>query len=54
MNALEMQQHPRCECHDCTQARWKQSLEGQLARFDSFSTVTLPLVTVGKPEKENS
>lgn len=23
--------HPRCECHDCTQARWKMSFQGQLA-----------------------
>jgi hypothetical protein len=22
--------HPRCECHDCTQIRWKTSMQGQL------------------------
>lgn len=21
--------HPRCECHECTQARWKMSFQGQ-------------------------
>lgn len=21
----------RCECHDCTQARWKMSMQGQLS-----------------------
>lgn len=21
---------PRCECHECTQARWKMSFQGQL------------------------
>jgi hypothetical protein len=21
---------PRCECHECTQARWKTSLQGQI------------------------
>lgn len=24
------QNPPRCECHDCTQARWKQSMQGQI------------------------
>lgn len=22
----------RCECHDCTQARWKMSMQGQVAQ----------------------
>lgn len=21
--------YPKCECHDCTQARWKMSFQGQ-------------------------
>ena len=33
---LEMNQqvnlnYPKCECHDCTQARWKMSFQGQLS-----------------------
>lgn len=27
----------RCECHECTQARWKGSLHGQIA--ESFKAV---------------
>jgi hypothetical protein len=23
-------QQQRCECHDCTQARWRMSLQGQI------------------------
>jgi hypothetical protein len=26
-----MNQHERCECHLCTQARWKMSFQGQLS-----------------------
>lgn len=26
-----MNQHERCECHDCTQARWRMSMQGQIA-----------------------
>ncbi len=23
-------QHPKCECHECTQIRWRLSLQGQI------------------------
>jgi hypothetical protein len=23
--------YPKCECHDCTQARWRMSIQGQPA-----------------------
>jgi hypothetical protein len=26
-----MNEHERCECHDCTQARWRMSFQGQLS-----------------------
>jgi len=33
------QEHQRCDCHDCTQARWRMSFQGQLA-IAPPSTVT--------------
>lgn len=36
-----MSLHYQCECHDCTQARWKMSFQGQISSFVSPSpTVT--------------
>lgn len=29
-NGLITQNPPRCECHECTQARWKSSMMGQM------------------------
>jgi len=26
------QQPQKCECHECTQARWKSSIQGQIER----------------------
>lgn len=33
----------RCECHECTQARWKMSLHGQLAGAMMYPTNPLKL-----------
>lgn len=30
-----------CECHDCTQARWQQSLQYQLSRAFTLTPVTV-------------
>ena len=30
MNQMSLN-YQKCECHDCTQARWKMSFQGQLA-----------------------
>jgi len=53
-----MQQHEPCNCHECTQARWKMSFQYQLEtalmpRMDPDSLVQpspfryVPTITVG-------
>lgn len=32
----------RCECHDCTQARWKSSFQGQMAVAVGGGTIVFP------------
>jgi hypothetical protein len=42
-----MEQYQRCECHECTQARWKMSMEGQMDRI-FWNSMTRPPV-IGEP-----
>ena len=30
MQVASNQQNQRCECHECTQARWQMSIQGQM------------------------
>lgn len=30
---------PRCECHECTQARWKTSMQGQLSNAAAIEQI---------------
>jgi len=30
MHMIQSGNPPRCECHECTQIRWKLSMQGQL------------------------
>jgi hypothetical protein len=32
-----MEQHGRCDCHECTQARYRGSLQGQIDQFQNLS-----------------
>jgi hypothetical protein len=45
LKRLAMNQYERCECHECTQARWKMSLQGQWASA-GIGTFT---ITTGQP-----
>jgi hypothetical protein len=37
----------RCECHDCTQARWKSSFQGQLESSQIGGVIVVPLTSSG-------
>jgi hypothetical protein len=36
------QQHNRCDCHECTQARWRMSVEGKIAGIISAPRRPVP------------
>jgi hypothetical protein len=36
------QDPPRCECHECVQARWKMSMEHQLASQTAPDSLAQP------------
>lgn len=45
-----MEQHERCECHDCTQVRYRMSFQSQLDRalgnYTSDGPISSPATTI--------
>jgi hypothetical protein len=40
-------QHERCECHECTQARWKMHAGGGLAQLEQYRQYQPPNPPIG-------